>query len=72
MIFYILNLFFLKYICIEKGIGKIAKKLGVDYGEAVIGFEFRKKRANPIINGIVIDEVFKDTVIDVSYNIKKN
>ncbi|KAG4304378.1 hypothetical protein PORY_002088 [Pneumocystis oryctolagi] len=36
------------------GIGKIAKKLGFDYSDAVIGFEFKNQRAIPIIKGILI------------------
>ncbi|KAJ7069421.1 hypothetical protein C8F01DRAFT_1207120 [Mycena amicta] len=37
-----------------KGTAKIAKQLGFDYAEAVTGFEFRNRRATPIIVGIVI------------------
>ncbi|KAF7980649.1 hypothetical protein HWV62_37466 [Athelia sp. TMB] len=37
-----------------KGVAKIARKLGFDFAEAVTGFEFRKRRANPIIEGVVI------------------
>ncbi|KAJ7575142.1 hypothetical protein C8J56DRAFT_1017213 [Mycena floridula] len=37
-----------------KGVGKIAKKLGLDYAEAVTGFEFKKRRAFPIVEGVVV------------------
>ncbi|KAF8450103.1 Rad4 transglutaminase-like domain-containing protein [Terfezia claveryi] len=37
-----------------KGTAKIAKKLGIDYADAVTGFEFKKQRAIPVIDGIVI------------------
>ncbi|KAJ6504689.1 hypothetical protein C8R47DRAFT_154867 [Mycena vitilis] len=37
-----------------KGIAKIARKLGFDFAEAVTGFEFKSRRANPILQGIVI------------------
>lgn len=37
-----------------KGIAKIARKLGFDYAEAVTGFEFKKRRAFPIIEGVVV------------------
>ncbi|KAI9568479.1 hypothetical protein HD554DRAFT_2172269 [Boletus coccyginus] len=37
-----------------KGAAKIAKKLGFDHAEAVTGFEFRKRRAVPVIQGIVV------------------
>ncbi|QSL67163.1 hypothetical protein MERGE_001552 [Pneumocystis wakefieldiae] len=36
------------------GIGRIAKKLGFDYSDAVTGFEFKNQRAIPIITGILI------------------
>ncbi|TFK87491.1 Rad4-domain-containing protein [Polyporus arcularius HHB13444] len=37
-----------------KGTAKIARQLGFDYAEAVTGFEFKKRRAFPVITGIVI------------------
>ncbi|KZT18608.1 Rad4-domain-containing protein, partial [Neolentinus lepideus HHB14362 ss-1] len=37
-----------------KGTAKIARTLGFDYAEAVTGFEFRKRRATPIITGVVV------------------
>ncbi|KAF8527521.1 hypothetical protein BU17DRAFT_81725 [Hysterangium stoloniferum] len=37
-----------------KGAAKIAKELRYDYAEAVTGFEFKNRRAFPLINGIVI------------------
>ncbi|KAJ7156095.1 hypothetical protein C8R43DRAFT_1234922 [Mycena crocata] len=37
-----------------KGIAKIARKLGFDYAEAVTGFEFKNRRATPIMQGVVI------------------
>ncbi|KAG7091277.1 hypothetical protein E1B28_010326 [Marasmius oreades] len=37
-----------------KGVAKIARKLGLDYAEAVTGFEFRKRRATPIVEGVVV------------------
>ncbi|CAO1639396.1 unnamed protein product [Sympodiomycopsis kandeliae] len=45
------------------GISKIAKKLKIDYAEAIVGFEFRKHRSNPKINGIVIPEEFGEMVL---------
>ncbi|EJD41269.1 Rad4-domain-containing protein [Auricularia subglabra TFB-10046 SS5] len=38
----------------HKGTAKIARQLGFDYAEAVTGFEFKKRRALPVINGVVI------------------
>jgi len=37
-----------------KGTAKIARTLRFDYAEAVTGFEFRKRRATPIITGVVV------------------
>ncbi|KAI5996749.1 hypothetical protein EDC04DRAFT_2872333 [Pisolithus marmoratus] len=36
-----------------KGVAKIARKLGFDYAEAMTGFEFKKRRAYPVLEGIV-------------------
>ena len=37
-----------------KGAARVAKQLGLEYAEAVTGFEFRKQRANPVIEGVVV------------------
>ncbi|EPS96506.1 hypothetical protein FOMPIDRAFT_1053153 [Fomitopsis schrenkii] len=37
-----------------KGTAKIARQLGFDYAEAVTGFEFKKRRAFPVITGAVV------------------
>ncbi|KAJ7213931.1 hypothetical protein GGX14DRAFT_518886 [Mycena pura] len=37
-----------------KGTAKIARQLGFSYAEAVVGFEFRNRRATPNIQGIVV------------------
>lgn len=37
-----------------KGIAKVAKGLGISYAEACTGFEFKKRRAIPVITGIVV------------------
>ncbi|KAG1728498.1 Rad4-domain-containing protein [Suillus paluster] len=49
-----------------KGVAKVAKRLGFDYAEAVTGFEFRKRRAIPIIEGIVVAEE-NETIIVEAY-----
>lgn len=35
---------------------RVCKKLGIDYAEAVIGFEFGNKMAVPVIRGVVVAE----------------
>ncbi|KAL1667499.1 hypothetical protein GGF50DRAFT_124822 [Schizophyllum commune] len=38
----------------NKGVVKVARKLGFDYAEALTGFEFKKRRAVPVIQGVVV------------------
>ncbi|TGZ82600.1 Rad4-domain-containing protein [Ascodesmis nigricans] len=40
----------------------LARKLGIDYADAVIGFEFKQQRAVPCIDGIVVAEEFEDVL----------
>ncbi|KAF8312462.1 Rad4-domain-containing protein [Clavulina sp. PMI_390] len=47
-----------------KGTAKIARQLGIDYAEAVTGFEFRQRRAFPIINGIVVPTEHAQTITE--------
>ncbi|OCH87725.1 Rad4-domain-containing protein [Obba rivulosa] len=37
-----------------KGAAKIARQLGFDFAEAVTGFEFKKRRAFPLVTGVVV------------------
>ncbi|KAG6919262.1 hypothetical protein DXG01_008058 [Tephrocybe rancida] len=37
-----------------KGVAKIARKLNFDFAEAVTGFEFKKRRAFPVLEGVVV------------------
>lgn len=43
---------------------KICKKLGIDYAEAVTGFEFGKQRAVPVITGVCVAAEYEDMVIE--------
>ncbi|SCV74639.1 BQ2448_7668 [Microbotryum intermedium] len=47
----------------SKQAAKCAKALGFDYAEAIVGFEFRQRRANPIINGVVVAQENADILI---------
>ncbi|KAH7909238.1 hypothetical protein BJ138DRAFT_1067407 [Hygrophoropsis aurantiaca] len=49
-----------------KGSAKVARKLGFEFAEAVTGFEFRKRKANPIIEGIVV-AAENETIIIEAY-----
>nr|XP_043635200.1 DNA repair protein RAD4 [Erigeron canadensis] len=42
----------------------IAKKLGIDYAPAMVGFEFRSGRSFPLYNGIVVCTEFRDTILE--------
>lgn len=41
---------------------RICKRLGIDFAEAVTGFEFGKQRAVPVITGVVVAEEYKHAV----------
>ncbi|KAH8929315.1 Rad4-domain-containing protein [Atractiella rhizophila] len=47
-----------------RGIAKVAKRLGIDYGDAVTGFEFHKRRATPTLDGIVVPVENRELVLD--------
>ena len=42
---------------------RVCKRLGIDFAEAVTGFEFGKQRAVPVITGVVIAKEHELTVI---------
>lgn len=41
-----------------------AKRLGIDYAPAMVGFEFRKGGSTPIFDGIVVCTEFKDSIME--------
>ncbi|CCM04912.1 uncharacterized protein FIBRA_07109 [Fibroporia radiculosa] len=47
-----------------KGTAKVARQLGFDYAEAVTGFEFKKRRAFPVITGIVVAAENEDVLLE--------
>ncbi|KAH0555873.1 hypothetical protein GP486_006180 [Trichoglossum hirsutum] len=47
-----------------RGTAKVARKLGIDYAEAVIGFEFGAQRAVPVIDGVVVATENEQVLID--------
>jgi len=48
----------------HKGTVKIARQLGFDYAEAVTGFEFKKRRALPVITGVVVAEENEEALLE--------
>jgi xeroderma pigmentosum group C-complementing protein len=43
----------------------VAKRFGIDYAPAMVGFEYRSGGATPIFEGIVVCTEFKDTILEV-------
>ena len=43
---------------------KVARKLGIDCAQAMIGWEFSGGRAHPCFDGYVVCEEFRDTLMD--------
>ncbi|KAK4056349.1 hypothetical protein OIO90_002492 [Microbotryomycetes sp. JL221] len=48
----------------SKHAAKCAKALNIDYAEAITGFEFRQRRANPVITGIVVASEQAELLLD--------
>ncbi|KAI8057671.1 Rad4 beta-hairpin domain 3-domain-containing protein [Syncephalis plumigaleata] len=46
------------------GIAKIARKLKIDYADAVTGFDFHQRRCIPILTGIVIPMEYEEELLD--------
>ncbi|CAN8256082.1 unnamed protein product [Cochlearia groenlandica] len=42
----------------------VAKRFGIDYAPAMVGFEYRSGRATPVYEGIVVCTEFKDTILE--------
>ncbi|KAF9138216.1 hypothetical protein BGX30_009410 [Mortierella sp. GBA39] len=47
-----------------RGIGRVARQLGVDFVEAVTGFEFQSRRSVPVIQGIIVPTESAELVMD--------
>lgn len=46
------------------GIQRVAKKLGIDCAQAVIGFDFHCGFSHPVIDGVVVCEEYEQTLLD--------
>ncbi|XP_073293552.1 DNA repair protein RAD4 isoform X1 [Primulina huaijiensis] len=42
----------------------VAKRLGIDFAPAMVGFEYRNDRSFPIFEGIVVCEEFNDSILE--------
>ncbi|KAI0515304.1 Rad4 transglutaminase-like domain-containing protein [Xylaria bambusicola] len=47
-----------------RGLPRVCKRLGVDFAEAVVGFEFGHRMAVPVIQGVVIAQEYYDRVLE--------
>ena len=47
-----------------QGIQKVAKKLGVDYASAVVGWEFHGRYSFPVMEGVVVAEENRSLLLD--------
>ncbi|KAI0013043.1 Rad4-domain-containing protein [Xylariaceae sp. FL0662B] len=47
-----------------RGVVRVCKRLGIDYAEAVVGFEFGHRMAVPVIQGVVIAEENYEHVVE--------
>ncbi|KAK0702030.1 Rad4 transglutaminase-like domain-containing protein [Lasiosphaeria miniovina] len=62
---------FVEHMCPEgavhvpyQGTMRVCKRLGIDYAEAVVDFEFGNRMAVPVIQGVVVAEEYHDTVME--------
>ncbi|KAG0237639.1 hypothetical protein BGW42_000467 [Actinomortierella wolfii] len=55
-----------------RNIAKIARQLGVDYVEAVTGFDFQSRRSVPVIDGIVVPAESSELVMDAFHEVSQH
>ncbi|KAI0662018.1 hypothetical protein C8Q70DRAFT_909438 [Cubamyces menziesii] len=55
-----------------KGTAKLARQLGFDYAEAVTGFEFKKRRAFPVITGVVVAAENEAALVEAYWEMEQN
>lgn len=46
----------------------VAKRLGINFAPAMVGFEFRNGRSVPVYEGIVVCTEFKEVILEVMPN----
>ncbi|KAF9493604.1 Rad4-domain-containing protein [Pleurotus eryngii] len=54
-----------------KGVAKIARRLGLDYAEAVTRFDFKNRRALPVVEGVVIAVENEDVLLETYWEAEK-
>ncbi|GAA5894635.1 hypothetical protein JCM8208_006031 [Rhodotorula glutinis] len=56
----------------SKVAAKCANTLGIDYAEAIIGFEFRQRRATPLMAGVVVAAEHAETLREAVLNLEQS
>ncbi|KAL4261573.1 XPC family protein [Pleurotus pulmonarius] len=54
-----------------KGVAKIARQLGLDYAEAVTRFDFKNRRAVPVIEGVVVAAENEEILLEAYWEAEK-
>ncbi|KAF9953390.1 hypothetical protein BGZ72_005461 [Mortierella alpina] len=52
-----------------RNIARVARQLGVDYVEAVTGFEFQSRRSVPVVQGIIVPTECAELVMDAYHEV---
>ncbi|KAF9562218.1 hypothetical protein EC968_005376 [Mortierella alpina] len=52
-----------------RNIARVARQLGVDYVEAVTGFEFQSRRSVPVVEGIIVPTESAELVMDAYHEV---
>ncbi|KAG0206247.1 hypothetical protein BGX28_002291 [Mortierella sp. GBA30] len=52
-----------------RNIARVARQLGVDYVEAVTGFEFHSRRSIPVVQGIVVPTECAELIMDAYHEV---
>ena len=56
--------FYYYFFFLGNNLNRVARKLGIDCAPAVTGFDFHSGGCHPLVDGYVVCEEFKDTLLD--------
>lgn len=51
---------------------QVAKRLGMDYAPAMVGFDYRSGRCLPVFDGIVVCTEFKSAILEVCFDVRNS
>jgi len=52
------------YFVAVPGLNRVARKLGIDCAPAMIGFDFHCGGCHPVLDGFIVCEEYRDTLLD--------